>query len=68
MGDEKNTCEWKIISDTIFDDFFRCSNCGYEINVETITEDMPPLKPKFCLSCGGKIKYVVEGSDGDDED
>ena len=49
--------EWNIITDTIYDPFYKCSNCGYELDVEML-EELPMEQTNYCPNCGKRIKYM----------
>lgn len=53
---EEETCEWNIPANTIYDPFYKCSNCGYEIDVEKVDE-LPTGQTRYCPMCGKKIIY-----------
>lgn len=56
QGSEKKvTVDWKLISNTVYDPFWQCTNCEFEINEEDFDKNF-----SYCPWCGKKIKYVEE--------
>lgn len=55
---KKNNCYWRLIRNTVFDPFWRCSNCEFEWNDEDFGRDF-----YYCPRCGRRIAYVIEVKD-----